>query len=63
MALRKTYTVKKVSDFPVLSRGVSLAKLSLGRNNLIISHQGEFLVSDITAGDGNIDNLFLQCTY
>jgi hypothetical protein len=27
------YTVKKVNDFPVLSRDVTYTKLSLGRNN------------------------------
>ncbi len=34
------YTVKKVSDFPV--PGMSLAKLSLAGNYLIIPGQGEF---------------------
>jgi hypothetical protein len=33
------YTVKKVSDFP---RGMSLTKISLAGNNLIIPGKGEF---------------------
>jgi hypothetical protein len=50
-----TYTVKKVSGFPVLSRDVTylLNKLFPAR---------ESLVSDIQAGDGKTDNLFLQCS-
>ncbi len=36
-----TYTVKKVSDFPAQA-GMSLAKLSLAENNLIIPRHGEF---------------------
>jgi hypothetical protein len=38
---RTDYTVKKVIDFPVPS-GMSLTKLSLAGNNLIIPCQGEF---------------------
>jgi hypothetical protein len=36
------YTVKKVSDFPVPSRDVTITNLSLAGNYLIISGQGEF---------------------
>jgi hypothetical protein len=39
---------------------MSLTKLSLAENNLIIPAM-ESLVSDIPGGDGKIDNLFLQC--
>jgi hypothetical protein len=48
---------------------MSLTKLSLAWNNLIILgresklfHARESLVSDIPAGDGKIANLFLQCS-
>jgi hypothetical protein len=43
---------------------MSLTKLSQGGNNLIIPAQEETesLGSDILAGDGNVANLFLQCT-
>ncbi len=37
-----TYTVKKVSDFPVPNRNMSLTKLSLAGNILIIPGQEEF---------------------
>jgi hypothetical protein len=37
---------------------MSLTKLSLGGNNLIIPVQGEY---DISAGCGKTANLFLQC--
>jgi hypothetical protein len=42
---------------------MSLTKLSLAGNILIILNQGEFAVSnsDIPAGDGKNKNLFLQC--
>jgi hypothetical protein len=42
---------------------MSLTKLSLGGNNLVIPAQGEFgsLVSDIPAGEGKMAYLFLQC--
>jgi hypothetical protein len=39
---------------------MSLTKLSLAGNFVIIPRKGS-LVSDIPAGDGKIDNLFLQC--
>jgi hypothetical protein len=44
---------------------MSLNKLSLGGNNLYMTSLfliRESLVSDIPAGDGNIEKLFLQCT-
>jgi hypothetical protein len=44
---------------------MSLYKLSLGGNNLYMTSLfliRESLVSDIQAGDGNIEKLFLQCT-
>jgi hypothetical protein len=38
---------------------MSLTKLSLARNNLIIPGQGEFdILCDFPAGDEKIDNLF-----
>jgi hypothetical protein len=40
---------------------MSLTKLSLGRNNLYMTSQfppKESLVSDIPAGDGNVEKLF-----
>jgi hypothetical protein len=43
---------------------MSLAKLSLGGNNDVIYKifpPRESLVSDIPAGDGNIEKLFLPC--
>ncbi len=36
------YTVKKVGDFPVPSRNVTITKLILADNNLINPGQGEF---------------------
>ncbi len=60
-----SYTVKKVRKFPVPSRDVT-TKLSLGGNNDNITElflpRGS-LVSDITAGDGKLVNLFLLCTH
>jgi hypothetical protein len=47
---------KSLSNFPSPT-GMSLIKLSLGGNNLIIPSR-ESLVSDIPDGDGKIDNLF-----
>jgi hypothetical protein len=44
---------------------MSLNKLSLGGNNLYMTSLfliRESLVSDIPAGNGNIEKLFLQCT-
>jgi hypothetical protein len=45
--------------------GISLSKLSLGGNNLYMTSlfpPRESLVSDIPAGDGNIEKHFLRCT-
>jgi hypothetical protein len=58
-----SYTVKKLSDIPVPSRHVT-TKLSLAGNNDVIYKlflPRESLVSDIAAGDGKLDNLFLRC--
>jgi hypothetical protein len=44
---------------------MSLTKLSLGGNKDVIYKlfpPRESLLSDISAGDGNIEKLFLQCT-
>jgi hypothetical protein len=55
---------KKDREFPVPSRDVT-TKLSLGGNNDVITElflpRGS-LVSDISAGDGKLVNLFLRCT-
>jgi len=54
------HTVKKVSDIPIPA-GMSLTKLSLGRNNLFMTSlypPRERLVSDIPAGDWKLANLF-----
>jgi hypothetical protein len=42
---------------------MSLTKLSLDGNNLIIPGQRESLVSDIPAGDGKIINLLFIIVY
>jgi hypothetical protein len=62
-----TAPLKKVREFPVPSRDVSVTtKLSLGGNNDVITElflpRGS-LVSDIPAGDGKLENLFLRCGY
>jgi hypothetical protein len=49
------YTVKSFSIFPSPA-GMSLTKLSLGRNDVI--YKLLLLVSDIPAVDGNIEKLF-----
>jgi hypothetical protein len=41
---------------------MSLTKISLVVKNLFISGHGN-LVRDTLPGDGNIENLFLQCRY
>jgi hypothetical protein len=54
---------KGFSIFPSPA-GMSLTKLSLGMNNLYMTSlfpPRESLVSDILAGDGNIEKLFLRC--
>ncbi len=48
---------KRLAIFPS-SAGMSLSKLSLAGNNLIIPLQGEFGYSDDPAGDGKITNPF-----
>jgi hypothetical protein len=58
------YTVKKASRFPSPA-GISLTKFSLGGNNYVIYKlfpPRESLVSDIPAGNGNIEKPFLRCT-
>jgi hypothetical protein len=50
------YIVKRFAVFPSPD-GMSLTKLQLTGNNLIILGQGEF-VSDILAEDGKISNHF-----
>ncbi len=40
--------------------GMSLTELYLAGNNFIFPAR-ESLISDIPAGDGKIDSLFLQC--
>jgi hypothetical protein len=56
---------KKVREFPVPSRDVTI-KLSLCGNNDVITElflpRGS-LVSDIPAGDGKLVNLFLRCIF
>jgi hypothetical protein len=42
LPLNGTYIVKKVNDFFPSQAGVSLTKLSLAGNNLIVPGQGEF---------------------
>jgi hypothetical protein len=57
------YTVKKLLIFPS-SAGMPLTKLSHGGNNFYMTSlfpPRESLVSDIPAGDGNFEKLFLWC--
>ncbi len=58
---KRPYTVKNFFfDIPVPA-GMPLTKLSLGGNNLYMTslfQPWESLVSDIPAGDGNIEKLF-----
>ncbi len=60
----KPHRKKSFSVFPSPA-GMSLTKLSLG-GNIDVIHKlfppRESLVSDIPAGDSNIEQLFLQCT-
>ncbi len=63
--LFRTHTVKKLSIFPS-SRDVTLTltKLSLGAKNIYMTSlfpPRESLISNIPAGDGNIENLSLRC--
>jgi hypothetical protein len=58
------YTVKKSFLIFPSPAGMSLTKLSLGGNNdviYIIVPPRESLVSDIPAGEGNLEKLFLWC--
>jgi hypothetical protein len=54
---------KRFTSFPSPA-GMSLTKLTSGRNNSVMTSlfpsQGEF--GDIPAGDGKVANLFLRCT-
>jgi hypothetical protein len=54
-------TLYKKLSFSPSPAGMSLTKLFLAGNNLIIPGQEEFAYSDIPGGDGKNDNLFLQC--
>ncbi len=57
-SFRILHCKKRLAVFPSPA-GMSLTKLSLGGNNLIIPGQWEFgTVSDIPAEDGKIANLF-----
>jgi hypothetical protein len=56
----KTHCKKRLASFPSPG-GMSLTKLSVVGNNLIIPNQRESLVSEIPAGDRKLANLFLQC--
>ncbi len=57
---KEYYTEKRLSIFPAPD-GMSLTKLSLAGNYLIIP-AWENMVSDIPAGNEKIYNLFLQCS-
>ncbi len=62
-SLSVVHRKKKVREFPVPSQDVT-TKLSLGGNNDVISElflPRGILVSDIPAGDGKLENLFLWC--
>ncbi len=59
-----TLHCKKSFSIFLSSAGMSLTKLSLGGNYDVIYKlflPMENVVSDIPAGDGNIEKLFLQC--
>jgi hypothetical protein len=62
--VRSERTIKKLFDIPVPSPArMSLTQISLGGNNLYMTSlfpPRESLVSDIPAGDGNIEKLFLR---
>jgi hypothetical protein len=60
-ALQGAYHCKKSFSIFPSTAGMSLSKLSLGGNNDVIYKlfpARESLVSDIPAGDGNIEKLF-----
>ncbi len=56
------YTVKKVTDFPVLSRDVTNQTNSPWPKMIKLFPDRESLDSDILAEDGEIATLFYQCT-
>jgi hypothetical protein len=58
---KKPIHCKKCLTIFQSSADMSLTKLSLAGNNLIIPNQGEFGYSDIPAGDGNFADNFGQC--
>ncbi len=60
ITIEYTYTVKKVSHFPVPSRDITDQTLS-GREKLNYSLSRKSLISDIPAGDGKTAKPFLQC--
>ncbi len=67
LCLLGSYTVKKVHEFPVSSRDVimSLTKLSLGRNNSVMTSlfpPRESLVVTSRLGTGNSRTFFLRCS-
>ncbi len=60
---RRFHTLHRKKSISIIPSpaGMSLTKLSLGGNNLFIASlfpPRESLVSDIPAGDGNIEKLF-----
>jgi hypothetical protein len=55
------YTVKKGYRFSLPPARMSLTKLSLAGNNLIVPGHGD-IDNDIPAGEGKYDRLFLQCS-
>jgi hypothetical protein len=60
------YTVQKSFSIFPSPAGLSLTRFSLGWNNLYMTSlfpPRESLVSDIPAGDGNLEKLFLRCIY
>ncbi len=62
-ACYRLHRKKSFSIFPSPA-GMALTKLSLGGNNDVIYKlfpSRESLESDIPAGDGNIEKLFLRC--
>ncbi len=64
-AKSRAYIVKNCFSIFPSQAWISFTKLSLGGNNDVIYKlfpPRESLVSDIPAGDGNIEKLFLLCT-
>jgi hypothetical protein len=56
--LQVGYTEKKVKDFTIPSRRMSLTKLSLDWNNLIMPVQGEFWLATSRLGTGKWQTFF-----